>query len=66
MKSTFHYINIELFDENDENNMFVSYRHFVVLIPRMLEWTPQICSHEPQTIRPWLQQCFTFLNIFNS
>ena len=40
MKSAFHYINIELFDENDENYMFVSYRHFVVLIPRMLEWTP--------------------------
>ena len=41
MKSAFHYINIELFDEN---YIFVSYRHFVVLIPRMLEWTPQICS----------------------
>ena len=47
MKSAFYYINIELFDEN---YMFVSYRHFVVLIPRMLEWTPQICSHEPQTM----------------
>lgn len=33
MKSAFHYINIELFDEN---YMFVSNRHFVVLIPRML------------------------------